>query len=302
MPQVKFEPSKAVEDIGKAAAAIGAPFSESVTRKVIETFPEQFADGGVILRTSNKPTAGLDYRFFMNKKTDCMSLAVGAGFITKDDPMSQLIYDWSKLYDGAPEASCDFEASKGLAKVWLFFGAIRPISEILAAPGVPKGISSHLPTFQSLGLEEVQHVAVDYQKRSINIYFSFYGETTRERAAALAKLAGSGPPDDTWFNQMTEYLPLDGYPFSVTMKLDGTISRVCFYALRGLPNDSAAKVDGAISRFWETAPCYSPDDFKSLGWSFGGEPYLKSERGYTGDISSFGEYWSVFPSTVEAAA
>jgi len=303
MPDMEFEykPSQLLEDIRTTSAALGAPFNEATTRKVIETFPEQFKKGGVVLRTSNQPGAGLDYRFFMRGKTDVLGLAEKEGFINKGDPLTDLIKSWSALYNGLPEASGDFSAGKGLAKVWLFFGAIRPVDEVLAASGVPESIRAHGPRFKSLGLTDVQHVAVDYQKRSINFYFAYYGETTRERATELAKLSNGGPPSDDWMKQMNQWLPHDGYPFSVTMGLDGTISRVCFYALRGLPGD-AHKVDPTITKFWSAAPCHDDDDFKSLGWSFGGKPYLKSERGYCGNIASFGEYWGVFPESLEAAA
>jgi 4-hydroxyphenylpyruvate 3-dimethylallyltransferase len=300
--QFKFEPSQFLEDVRTTSAAIGAPFSESTTRKVLDTFADQFSDGGIVLRTSNQPTAKLDYRFFMRRKTDIMGLAEREGFIERGDALSDLVASWSTLYGGSPEASCDFGASSGLAKVWLFFGAIRPVDEILAAPGLPESIRRHGPVFHSLGLTNVQHVAVDYHRRSVNIYFSFFGETTRDRVAALAKLAQAAPPDETLFRQMNECLQDDGYPFAVTMTPDGTIKRVCFYALRGLPEGVQKEVDPTIGKFWSAAPCHDESDFKTLGWSFGGEPYLKSERGYCGNIASFGEYWGVFPESLEAAA
>src|SRR5690349_20054427 len=137
--QYKFDTSEFLEDIRKTAAAIGAPFSESATKKVLDIYKEQFNEGGVILRTSNQPRAKLDYRFFMRRKTDVMALAEQEGFIQPGDELSDLINSWSSLYDGKPEASADFDAVKGLAKVWLFFGAIRPVEEILAAPAVPEG-------------------------------------------------------------------------------------------------------------------------------------------------------------------
>ena len=147
--QFKFLPSQFLEDIRKTSAAIGAPFSESTTRKVLNTFTEQFRDGGIVLRTSNQPTAKLDYRFFMRRKTDVLALAEREGFIERGDPLNDLIASWSTLYGGIPEASCDFEASRGLAKVWLFFGAIRPLDEILGAPGLPESIRRHGPCSQS---------------------------------------------------------------------------------------------------------------------------------------------------------
>ena len=290
----KFLPSRFLEDVRKTAAAIGAPFSESVTLKVLDTFADQFNDGVVVLRTTNQPVARLDYRVLMLRKADMLALAESAGFVERGDVLSGLITLWSSLYGGIPEASCDFDASKGLSKVWLFFGAIRPMDEILLAPGLPESISRHRPLFHSLGLTNIQHVAVDYHRRSLNLYFDYKGVTTLDRAAGLTKLAKADPPDPALLKQMNEYLSPDGHPFAVTMTLDGTIHRVCFYAIQHVEG-SAQKLDPVLNTFWSAAPCYDDIDFKGLGWSFGGNPYLKAEQGYCGNVVSIGEYWGVYP-------
>jgi 4-hydroxyphenylpyruvate 3-dimethylallyltransferase len=297
----QYEPSQFLEAIRVAADGIGAPFDEALNKKILDTFDEQFKIGAVVFRTSNQPGAGLDYRSFMRGKTDVMGPALREGFITKEDPLTELVESWGGLYGGAPEASVDFSASKGLAKVWLWFGAIRPVDEILAPTFVPEGIRRHGPTFKRLGLTDVQHIAVDYHKRSINLYFGHYGETPREQIVELSKLSNSGPISETWFKQMDQYLSKDGYPFSVTMGLDGEISRVCFYALSDMPFD-ARKVDPKVEKFWDTAPSHTEDDFKGLGWSMGKKPYLKTERGYCGHVVSFGAYWGVFPDHVAERA
>ncbi|KAH8817261.1 prenyltransferase-like protein [Xylogone sp. PMI_703] len=288
----KFDHAQFLEDVKRTAAGIGAPFNEEVTRKVLDVYKEQFAEGGIVLRTSNRG-AQLDYRFFMRRKTPVMELALKEGFIKQDDELTELIAQWSALYNGRPEASGDFDSVTGLAKIWLYFGAIRPVDEILQ-PFVPEGIRAHLPSFKSLGLTHIQHVAVDYNRRSLNLYFNFFGETTPKRVHELVKLVQDEVPSDAITKQICDFLTHENYPFSVTLRWDGHIERVCFYCLRDLPPD-ADKVDPALTKFWDVAPCYDVSDFKTVGWSFGGKYYLKSERGYYGNIASYGEYWGVFP-------
>lgn len=292
-----FLRSRFLEDVRKTAAAIGAPFSESVTEKALDIYADQFSDGAISLRTTNRQNPGLDYRVMMTRKTDILGLAEKGGLIERGDVLSSLVTSWCSLYGGTPELSCDFEASKGLAKLWIWLGAVRPLDEILMIPELPDSIRRHGPLFHSLGLTIIQHIAVDYKQRSVNFYFDFKGETTPDRAAALTKLAKAEPPDHTLLKQMNEHLTPAGHPFAVTMTLDGVIKRVCFYAVA---NVTAQEIDPAISAFWSAAPCYNEKaDFNALGWSFGGEPYVKAVRGYCGNILILGAYWSVVPEELE---
>lgn len=289
----EFQPTRFLEDVRKTAAAIGAPFSESTTQNALNVFADQFSTGAISLRTTNKSPTKLDYRVMMTRKTDILGIAEKEGIIERGDVLSALVRSWTSLYDGAPETSCDFDAAKGLAKVWIWFGAVRPLDEVIIAPGVPDSIRRHAPLFHSLNLNNVQHIAVDYHQRSVNIYFDCVGEITLERAAALTKLAGAEAPDDALLAQMKEHLTPRGHPFAVTMTLDGEIKRVCFYAVA---NVTASEIDPSVTAFWSAAPCYDKRaDFNALGWSFGGKPYVKVVRGYSGDILILGKYWSVVP-------
>jgi hypothetical protein len=61
-----------------------------------------------------------------------------------------------------PEQSCDFDASRGLVKTWLFLGGAQPLDDILAADGVPEAIRRHGPLFQSLELTHCRHEMTEY--------------------------------------------------------------------------------------------------------------------------------------------
>lgn len=297
----QFSSSRFFDDLQRTAAGIGAPFSEPVTRRVLDTYAEQWKKGSICLRTTNQPQSRLWYRFFLKEKSNVFELAEAEGLIAKGDVLSDLISSWSSMYGGKPEASCDFEASKGLSKLWMYFGAKRPLDEILAAPGVPEAIQRHGPAFHSLGLDVIQHTAVDYHRRSVNFYFDYFGVTTMERAAAITKLANADPPSPTLLKQMNKYLTPDGHPVAVTMTLDGQIVRVCFYSIRTI-TQAAEEVDPAISKFWSVAPSYDERDYKGISWSFGGDAYMKTEQGYCGDVLAMGEYWGTDPPEEDAAA
>lgn len=111
-----FSPTQFLEDTQSTAAAIGAPYSEATTLKVLETYAQSFRDGAVLWRSTDRPGDALNYRFYERKPVDTVSIAVQAGLLAPDNPMIELIQSWSSLYDGAgtPEQSCDFDAKSGL--------------------------------------------------------------------------------------------------------------------------------------------------------------------------------------------
>jgi 4-hydroxyphenylpyruvate 3-dimethylallyltransferase len=120
--------------------------------------------------------------------------------------MIPLVVTWNELFGRIPEQSCDFDASRGLVKTWLFLGGTQPLADILAADGVPGTIRQHGPLFQSLELTHCRHVAVDYQYDTVNLYFRAPGPVTAKQAASFAALARAAAPGEQLLAEMSEYI------------------------------------------------------------------------------------------------
>ncbi|KAK6603511.1 hypothetical protein H4I96_06279 [Botrytis cinerea] len=208
---------------------------------------------------------------------DTVTIASSAGLLSPDvvSNLGRLVTSWSSLYDGLPEESCDFDAEKGLVKAW--------------------SLKQHEERFKALELEKVRHVAVDYQKATVNLYFRAQGPISLQQATSFNALAGAGPPSQTQFLEMQEFLNAVGYTFAVTIRVDsGDIERVGYYALK-LP-DRATKnwpvINAQLEKFAQFAPSYDREEMNAVAWSFGGtERYVKFERSYCGELVPLIKGW-----------
>ncbi|KAF7885732.1 uncharacterized protein EAF02_004241 [Botrytis sinoallii] len=272
----KFDQSRFLNDIRILSAAINAPYSESTTRKILSVFSDSFHDGVVLWRVTDRLGDALNYRFYSRRPIDTVAIASSAGILSPDvvSTLGKLVTSWSSLYDGLPEESCDFDAEKGLVKAWVYMRGMRPLSDILSAKGVPESLIQHEERFKALELEKVRHVAVDYQKGTVNLYFRAQGPISLQQATSFNALAGAEPPSQTQFFEMQEFLNAVGYTFAVTIKVDsGEIERVGYYALK-LPDRAAKKwpaINAQLENFVQFAPSYDREEMNAVAWSLEGK-------------------------------
>ncbi|MEV4258560.1 aromatic prenyltransferase [Spirillospora sp. NPDC049652] len=81
-----FSPEQFLIDARTTADAIGAPYSETVTRAVLDAYPDGFRNGAVLWRTTDRPGAPLNYRFYERRRTDTVGAAVRAGLLAAEPP------------------------------------------------------------------------------------------------------------------------------------------------------------------------------------------------------------------------
>ncbi|MFC4911812.1 aromatic prenyltransferase [Actinomadura gamaensis] len=289
----QFSPEQFLSDLKTTADALGAPYSESVARAVLDAYSDCFRSGAVLWRATDRADDPLNYRFYERRHTDTVGAAVRAGLLRADNPLIGLISSWSALYGAESTELVDFDAGRGIAKTWVFLGGMRPVGEVLGAPAVPEAFRRHEPRFRALGLTSVRHVAVDYPGNTANLYFRTSHRITRDDAERLISLAHGKPPGPSLFTDMRTFTPPDGYTFSVTMGLaDGEIQRVGFYALR-LPAGRLPAVGERLTSFFRTSPSRDDEETNIVAWSFGrgGENYIKAEHSYCGGLSGLMKSW-----------
>ncbi|KAI3318678.1 prenyltransferase-like protein [Xylariaceae sp. AK1471] len=292
-----FEPERFLVDYKKTAEIIGAPYSEDVVRKTLETFPEQFTQGSVSWRATSRANDQLNYRFYVPGNADTIATASAAGYFDADSATARLAASWSSLFDGAPTQWCDFDSDRGLSKTWILLKGLRSVDDILDAEGVPKTVRAHRDTFKRLGLRYCHFVAVDHHSASLNIYFTVPGPIGAAQAAAYTALAGASPPTPEEWADMQTYVPKHRFAFAVTMAhATGQIKRVSIYALnipREMPLPATVAASDRLRKFFESAPCYDAVQARTVGWSYGkgDSKYVKGEAGYVddGEVAGRGE-------------
>ncbi|WP_157429804.1 aromatic prenyltransferase [Actinomadura oligospora] len=289
----RFSPEQFLLDAKMTADAIGAPFSETATRAVLDAYPEGFRDGAVLFRTTDVPGAPLNYRFYERRPTDSIGTAVRAGLLDADHPLISLISSWSSLYGDASTELVDFDAGRGIAKTWVFLGGKRPVGEVLHAPGVPEALLRDEERFRALGLTSVRHVAVDYLSNTANLYFRTSKRITPDVAEGLISLADGNSPTPELLADMMEFTPRDGHTFNVTVRpSDGEVQRVGVYALN-LPEDHRPALGDRLTAFFRVSPSRDDEEMSAVAWSFGrgGRDYVKGEHGYSGRVVELMRSW-----------
>lgn len=290
----RFSPEQFLVDAKVAADAIGAPFSEKVTRGVLDAYPKEFRDGAVLWRTTDRPGAPLNYRFYERRPSDSVGTAVRAGLLDAGHPMIGLISSWSSLYGDVSTELADFDAERGIAKTWVFLGGRRPVGEVLRAPDVPEVFRRHEERFRALGLTSVRHVAVDYHSNTANLYFRTSRRITQDVAGDLVSLAGGNAPSPELVADMVEFTPRDGHTVNVTMRAsDGEIERIGIYALK-LPKGRYPALNDRLATFFRTSPSRDDEEMNAVAWSFGrgGRDYVKAEHSYSGGLVALMASWN----------
>jgi 4-hydroxyphenylpyruvate 3-dimethylallyltransferase len=290
----QFSPAQFLRDMKVTADAIGAAYSEPVTRTVLGAYAGGFRAGAVLWRTTDRPSDALNYRFYERRPTDSIGTAIRAGLLDPNNTMTGLISSWSSLYGGTSTELCDFDAEHGIAKTWVYLGGMRPVEHVLGAPGVPWALRRHERRFRALGLACVRHVAVDYRGNTANLYFRTSGKITRDQSERFVSLANGKRPGPSLFSEMERFTPPDGYTFSVTMAVgNGDIQRVGFYALK-LPAGRLPTIGQRLATFFQSAPSRDDEEMNAIAWSFGpdGKDYIKAERSYCGRLVALMKTWN----------
>lgn len=107
--------SRFLEDIKKASGTIGATYSESTTKKVLEVFGDRFIEDAVELRVTNKPKAELNYRFYQHTPKDTVNASIEGGLLKPKTAVLSLISSMSTRWDNAT-THCDFDTETGFSK------------------------------------------------------------------------------------------------------------------------------------------------------------------------------------------
>ncbi|KAJ5097825.1 secondary metabolism biosynthetic enzyme [Penicillium argentinense] len=293
-PRPSFSEERFLNDISNASTALGVPYSENTTRRILSVFRKSFHQGCVLWRTTDQPNGELNYRVYERQSIDMVALAMDAGLISKNDVLVSLVQSWSSLYGEESHQLADFDAARGLVKFWVYLGSMRPLVEVFGVPELPACIKRHQDLFVALNLTHVRHTAVDLEKKSINLYFRTTRGFAREVVDEYISIAGADPISDTLFEEIRQQFPKSGGTFAVTMDFaTGKISRVAFYALRLSPEDMPS-FNERIWTFFQVCLSYDEEEMMALAWSFGKgrRSYIKAEHSHSGALVELLRQWN----------
>lgn len=281
-----FSASRFREDIEEFCKILKAPFSASATEAVLKAYGSVFNDSPVGWRVTSKDSV-LNYRIFQMRSVDTIDIAIEAGYI-KPSPLTDLVQAWTMTVNGAQQF-CDFSASTGLAKTWLFLGHTRQMDDVLDLEFVPNSIRRHLPEFKKHGLERIRTLAIDWHSGTVNIYWRAPGPVDKKQADGLLALTGCEPIDEVEVGEIARFASAkDGsFAFAVTLNFEtGELGRAAFYATKLPRGDLPVISDERVKTFLDHAPDYDREEWITIAWGFGkgGKKYMKAEKSYCGNL------------------
>lgn len=270
--------------------------SEALIRRVLHTFADGFMRRSVQLRITTLPGAGrreLCFRYLdLESGRHPLELALAAGELVADDHPS---FRWlSRIEErhGVLGYGVDFEAHRGLAKVWTFLAGAHEPRAFLDVPQPPPSLAASLPLLRELHLDAATIVGCDYVQRSTNLYFrpshpSHRGPELLTRACERLGFAAPSPA------ALAHAARAGCIGFTYNWD-EPTINRICFY-VAGLARAEVPELHPLLRLFADEAPAVVADPRFILGWSHGRSgSYFKLEDDYTGDVSDvFGASMSV---------
>ncbi len=165
-----------LEDIIFTAKKIDAPYNSQKIKKVLNSYDFLFNDAensALALRTTTKEKASLSYRYVnIAAPHDPYKIALENGLLTKEQ---------HPIYEVVPELQAsgyqlgygiDAEVNNGIEKVWVFFTEqAMPLNDVFALSSLPTSIQRYAEHFQKYHLDKVGLFAIDYQHKTINLYF-----------------------------------------------------------------------------------------------------------------------------------
>jgi hypothetical protein len=111
----------------------------------------------------------------------------------KDNGLLSLVQSWLSVCGEEGQQLADFDVTRELVKFWVFLGSMRPVGEVLGILGLPACITGHQYMFEYLIPTHLRYVAVDLERRPINLYFRTTQQLTREDVNEYVTISGENP-------------------------------------------------------------------------------------------------------------
>jgi len=273
-------------DLVTTADLTGVGYSEETLRRVLKTFEHGFREHSIQLRSTTKPADRRDlcFRYLdLETREHPFDRAVKHGELS---PTKHPIFSW--LPQVAERFSAlgygvDFEAVRGLVKIWQFIDGAYDPEALLSLPAMPRSFRPSLPVLHELGLDSATIVGADFINASVNLYFrpSRPSHGTGELVTAACKHLGFREPSIA-----AQAHAARAGCIGVTYGWEGpAIERICFY-VPGFTREGVPAHEPLLRRFAANVPAIVDDPHFIIGWSHGTRgTYLKIEDDYTGDVS-----------------
>jgi hypothetical protein len=264
--------------IEEAAGLVGVACSRERVVPVLTAYEGALADAGIGFGVLSGPSGAgeLDYTMTVSPRFDNpYATALTNGLVAETShPVGTLL---SELRQRLPinDQLIDCGVTGGFKKTLAHFPQTpQKVSELAGLPSMPPALTQNAGFFARHDLDRVVMVAIDYGRKTTNLYFQRAGEPLEEKAVR-SMLDEAGLPSPS--RKAVEFAR-NAFRVNVTLGWDSPrIGRIALarFPGRGLdPSALADHVEPEIERLMGDAPYVYPGDrlnLLGLKWSSSGE-------------------------------
>ncbi|BCJ61934.1 aromatic prenyltransferase [Micromonospora endophytica] len=275
------ELSSAIED---SARLIGAPFSRDQVWPVLTAYGDAVPNAMIAFRvaTDARHEGELDCRISLPADADPYGVAVAENFVTETGhPIDSLLADIAKRCP-IDSYGIDFGVVGGFKKIWAFFpqGDFQSLARLIDAPSMPAALAGNAEYFARHGLDDrIGLVGIDYDRRTLNVYFGELPEECLQRDNLLAMHREIGLTDPS--EQMLRFCA-HAFGIYATLSWDSAqVVRLAFSVMTPDPLALPARLGPRITHFVRNVR-YGVDDPKMVhaAVTSTGEEYYKLQSYY----------------------
>ncbi|MEU3901905.1 aromatic prenyltransferase [Streptomyces sp. NPDC045251] len=192
----------AVEDtylaIEEAARLLKVRGSQEKVRRILPAF-EPFEGGIIFSATAGLgDAADLDLTIQVPRRIDDpYAHALANGFVPETDhPVAALLSDIKK-HCTVNEYLIDVGVVGGFNKIYVHFPRdVQGVAKLADIPSMPHAVTENTEFFARHGLDEVAMIAIDYRRRTVNLYFPLPAGIASETILSMLRDLGFPDPDE----------------------------------------------------------------------------------------------------------
>nr|WP_079073831.1 aromatic prenyltransferase [Streptomyces sp. Root1310] len=268
--------------VEEAAGLLDIACSRDRMWPTLTAFEDVFADGAIVFNmvTSGGRIGDLSFDFTLPPSAgDPYELALSHGLVDETDHPIRALFSDIQARCPLQAYGVDYGITSGFHKTYAFFplGDPQSLAQLADIPSMPSDLSEHVTSFAAYGLaDKVSAIAIDYARRTWNVYFNGLSADHVQRTAVLSMLSEFGLPEPS--AQLLEFIETSSALYPTFGWDSSKIERISFSTRTTDPAALPARTEPKLEQFARNAP-----------YAYEGERVLV----YAGALSPSEEYYKL---------
>ncbi|WBO69701.1 aromatic prenyltransferase [Streptomyces camelliae] len=243
--------------VSEAAGLLDIPCSHDRMWPALTAFQDVIASPLVFnMVTSGGHIGEMSFDFMMSPSAgDPYAHALAHGLVEETDHPVRGLFPDIQARLPVQSFGVDYGITRGFNKAYAFFplSDLQGLARLAEIPSMPRALSDNAGTFAAYGLDDkVSAIAIDYRRRTWNVYFNGLSAEHVGRTTVLPMLREFGLPEPS--ERMLDFIETSSalYP---TFRWDGTkTERISFSTRTTDPAALPARVEPQLEKFARSAP------------------------------------------------